>query len=160
MSMCEKILVVTGDAGESYEALYATLNIAHAQPAEQDEGQSVNLTVIAHAPLDLATVSVKVDSNRAPPATLASMLPFLSEANLQGRAIDVRLTGVETSRLCDVALALKLGGVGYYMATGNTVFSGETSGEVLSKQLNEAPVPLSKHLHGAFPEDLERLLMQ
>ncbi|MCZ6787186.1 MAG: serine/threonine-protein kinase, partial [Planctomycetota bacterium] len=53
-----------------------------------------------------------------------------------------------------------LGGVGYYMATGNTVFSGETTGEVLSKQLNEAPVPLSKHLHGAFPKDLERVLMQ
>ena len=34
--------------------------------------------------------------------------------HMQGRAIDVRLTGVKTSRLRDAALALKRGGVGYY----------------------------------------------
>jgi uncharacterized protein YcbK (DUF882 family) len=34
--------------------------------------------------------------------------------HLQGRAIDVRLRGLETSKLRDTALALKLGGVGYY----------------------------------------------
>jgi uncharacterized protein YcbK (DUF882 family) len=34
--------------------------------------------------------------------------------HMQGRAIDVRLPGVETSRLRDVALLLELGGVGYY----------------------------------------------
>jgi len=37
-----------------------------------------------------------------------------SSMHLQGRAIDVRLTGVETTRLRDVALSLELGGVGYY----------------------------------------------
>jgi uncharacterized protein YcbK (DUF882 family) len=34
--------------------------------------------------------------------------------HMQGRAIDVRLTGVRTAVLRDVALGLKLGGVGYY----------------------------------------------
>jgi uncharacterized protein YcbK (DUF882 family) len=34
--------------------------------------------------------------------------------HMQGRAIDVRLPGVETSRLHDVSLSLELGGVGYY----------------------------------------------
>lgn len=32
----------------------------------------------------------------------------------QGRAIDVRLTDIDTAKLRDVALALRLGGVGYY----------------------------------------------
>ena len=32
----------------------------------------------------------------------------------QGRAIDVRLTDIDTARLRDAALALELGGVGYY----------------------------------------------
>ena len=53
-----------------------------------------------------------------------------------------------------------LGGVGYYMATGNTVFSGETSGEVLNKHLNEQPAQPSKRIQGSFPEDLEKVLMQ
>ena len=34
--------------------------------------------------------------------------------HLLGKAIDVRLRGVDTARLRDVALALGLGGVGYY----------------------------------------------
>jgi uncharacterized protein YcbK (DUF882 family) len=34
--------------------------------------------------------------------------------HMQGRAIDVRLTDVESAKLRDVALELKLGGVGYY----------------------------------------------
>ena len=34
--------------------------------------------------------------------------------HLEGRAIDIRLPGVRTSRLRDAALALGLGGVGYY----------------------------------------------
>jgi len=34
--------------------------------------------------------------------------------HLQGRAIDVRLKGVPTAKLRDLAMALKRGGVGYY----------------------------------------------
>ena len=34
--------------------------------------------------------------------------------HIQGRAIDVRLEGVPTTRLRDLALSLKRGGVGYY----------------------------------------------
>jgi uncharacterized protein YcbK (DUF882 family) len=34
--------------------------------------------------------------------------------HIQGKAIDVRLNGVTTTRLRDVALGLKRGGVGYY----------------------------------------------
>ena len=34
--------------------------------------------------------------------------------HIPGKAIDVRLRGLETSQLRDVALSLKLGGVGYY----------------------------------------------
>lgn len=37
--------------------------------------------------------------------------------HLQGRAIDVRLTGRDTRRLRDAALALGAGGVGYYAAS-------------------------------------------
>jgi uncharacterized protein YcbK (DUF882 family) len=35
--------------------------------------------------------------------------------HIQGKAIDVRLNGVSTIRLRDVALGLKRGGVGYYL---------------------------------------------
>ena len=34
--------------------------------------------------------------------------------HMQGRAIDVRMRGVETSKLRKIAVAMKLGGVGYY----------------------------------------------
>jgi uncharacterized protein YcbK (DUF882 family) len=34
--------------------------------------------------------------------------------HLKGKAIDVRLPGTDTSRLRDIALELRLGGVGYY----------------------------------------------
>jgi uncharacterized protein YcbK (DUF882 family) len=34
--------------------------------------------------------------------------------HLAGRAVDVRLSGVETARLRDAALELARGGVGYY----------------------------------------------
>jgi len=34
--------------------------------------------------------------------------------HMEGKAIDVRLRGVNTVRLRDAALKLKLGGVGYY----------------------------------------------
>jgi uncharacterized protein YcbK (DUF882 family) len=37
--------------------------------------------------------------------------------HLLGKAIDVRLTDVDTARLRDVALSLKRGGVGYYRAS-------------------------------------------
>lgn len=34
--------------------------------------------------------------------------------HMQGRAIDVRLTGVDTARLRKIAISLKRGGIGYY----------------------------------------------
>lgn len=34
--------------------------------------------------------------------------------HIEGRAIDVRLTGYETARLCNAALAMASGGVGFY----------------------------------------------
>jgi len=34
--------------------------------------------------------------------------------HMEAEAIDIRLPGVRTSRLRDAALALRLGGVGYY----------------------------------------------
>ena len=34
--------------------------------------------------------------------------------HMQGRAIDVRLGGVDTRHLCDAAVSLRAGGVGYY----------------------------------------------
>ena len=34
--------------------------------------------------------------------------------HMQGRAIDVRMTGVDTKKLRNIAVAMKLGGVGYY----------------------------------------------
>jgi uncharacterized protein YcbK (DUF882 family) len=37
--------------------------------------------------------------------------------HLLGKAIDVRLRGVDTAKLRDAALALKSGGVGYYQSS-------------------------------------------
>ena len=34
--------------------------------------------------------------------------------HMQGRAIDVRMTGVDTKKLRNIAVSMKLGGVGYY----------------------------------------------
>jgi uncharacterized protein YcbK (DUF882 family) len=37
--------------------------------------------------------------------------------HVEGRAIDLRMRGVQTARLRDLALALRRGGVGYYVAS-------------------------------------------
>ena len=38
--------------------------------------------------------------------------------HMEGKAIDTRLRGVDTANLRDAAIALQLGGVGYYQASG------------------------------------------
>ncbi|MEO8626970.1 MAG: DUF882 domain-containing protein [Betaproteobacteria bacterium] len=53
------------------------------------------------------------------PATNASLQEHTegvatNSMHLQGRAIDVRITGCDTARLRDAAVALQRGGVGYY----------------------------------------------
>ncbi|MGQ0383064.1 MAG: DUF882 domain-containing protein [Gammaproteobacteria bacterium] len=49
-------------------------------------------------------------------AMLAATTDGVSSRSLhmEGRAIDVRLTGLATARLCELALARQAGGVGYY----------------------------------------------
>jgi uncharacterized protein YcbK (DUF882 family) len=56
------------------------------------------------------------------PATNASLQEHTegvatNSMHLQGRAIDVRITGCDTARLRDAAIALQRGGVGYYPAS-------------------------------------------
>ncbi len=52
-------------------------------------------------------------------ATLASASSGVATRSLHmdGRAIDIRISGVDTARLRDAALAMQAGGVGYYQAS-------------------------------------------
>lgn len=53
-----------------------------------------------------------------------------------------------------------LGGVGYHLLTGETVFCGLSLGEVMLKQVREEPEPPSARLKRPVSRDLEDLLMQ
>lgn len=52
-----------------------------------------------------------------------------------------------------------LGAVGYYLLTGEHVFSGRTVIEVLGHHLHTEPIPPSRRLGDPVPEDLERLVL-
>ncbi len=52
-----------------------------------------------------------------------------------------------------------LGAVGYYLLTGEHVFSGHSLIEILSQHLHTAPVPPSERLGRPMPEDLEQLIL-
>ncbi|MEM7434007.1 MAG: serine/threonine-protein kinase [Myxococcota bacterium] len=52
-----------------------------------------------------------------------------------------------------------LGAVGYFLLTGEHVFSGATIVEVCSHHLHSTPVPPSERLGGAVPADLEQLVL-
>ncbi|MEQ8459554.1 MAG: serine/threonine-protein kinase [Sandaracinaceae bacterium] len=53
-----------------------------------------------------------------------------------------------------------LGGVGYYLLTGEHVFEGRTVVEICGHHLHSAPVPPSERLGQALPEMLEEILMR
>lgn len=53
-----------------------------------------------------------------------------------------------------------LGAVGYFLLTGNEVFSGASVIEVCSKHLNEAPAPLATKIDEAVDPRLESLLLR
>jgi serine/threonine-protein kinase len=53
-----------------------------------------------------------------------------------------------------------LGAVGYYLLTGDHVFTADTLVEVCSHHLHTAPEAPSKRLGRAVPEDLEKILLQ
>ena len=52
-----------------------------------------------------------------------------------------------------------LGGVAYFILTGQHVFEGKAVVEVLSKHLAEPPVPPSARLGRPLPDDLEALVL-
>jgi serine/threonine-protein kinase len=52
-----------------------------------------------------------------------------------------------------------LGAVGYFLVTGQDVFTGSTSIEIFGKHLHTAPVPPSERLGKTVPPDLEQLIM-
>jgi serine/threonine protein kinase len=52
------------------------------------------------------------------------------------------------------------GAVGYYLLTGQHVFTGRTLMEVCGHHLHTKPTPPSERLHAPPPEDLEALILQ
>lgn len=52
-----------------------------------------------------------------------------------------------------------VGGVGYYLVTGQTLFSGDNVMDICMKQVNELPPKPSERLGKTVPEDLEALIM-
>jgi len=53
-----------------------------------------------------------------------------------------------------------VGAVGYYLLTGQHVFTGRTLMEVCGHHLHTKPTPLSERLEAKLPEDLETLILQ
>jgi len=51
-----------------------------------------------------------------------------------------------------------LGCVGYFLLTGEPVFTGETTLHICAQHLDEVPVPPSERLGAPLPEDLEELI--
>lgn len=53
-----------------------------------------------------------------------------------------------------------IGAVGYYLLTGQHVFTGSSLIEILSQHLHSAPVPPSERLGRPLPKDLEQLILR
>ena len=53
-----------------------------------------------------------------------------------------------------------VGAVGYFLLTGQHVFTGTTLMEVCGHHLHTKPAPLSERLEASVPEDLETLILQ
>jgi len=53
-----------------------------------------------------------------------------------------------------------LGCVGYFLLTGEPVFTGETTLHVCAQHLDESPVPPSERLGSPLPEDFEQLILE
>ncbi len=53
-----------------------------------------------------------------------------------------------------------VGAVGYYLLTGENVFTGSSVVEVCAAHLHETPIPPSERLGGDIPADLERLVLE
>jgi hypothetical protein len=51
-----------------------------------------------------------------------------------------------------------LGCVGYFLLTGEPVFTGETTLHVCAQHLDEVPIPPSERLGSPLPEDMEKLI--
>jgi serine/threonine protein kinase len=79
---------------------------------------------------------------------IGTPLYLAPEAFAGGWAVDAR---------CDL---YALGAVGYYLVTGQPVFTGRTTVEVLAHHLNSAPPPPSTRSANPVPPALERLLLQ
>lgn len=91
---------------------HRTGDIGAMDPALFDYLHEVALRAAAEPRFDVISGFRSAASN----AMLRQHSPGVSEKSLHmhGRAIDVRLRGVDSARLRDVALALRRGGVGYY----------------------------------------------
>lgn len=91
---------------------HRTGDVGAMDPALFDFLHEVALRAAAEPHFEVISGYRSVASN----AMLRQRSPGVSEKSLHmlGKAIDVRLRGVETARLRDVALALRRGGVGYY----------------------------------------------
>jgi serine/threonine-protein kinase len=79
---------------------------------------------------------------------IGTPLYLAPEAFAGGWAVDAR---------CDL---YALGAVGYYLVTGQPVFTGRTTVEVLAHHLNSAPPPPSSRTANPIPPALERVLLQ
>ncbi|HZF16372.1 MAG TPA: DUF882 domain-containing protein [Steroidobacteraceae bacterium] len=87
----------------------------------EQHAMDMHLPDILHAVAERieSGVTFEVISGYRSPATNAELHRKSSEVaehslHMQGKAIDVRVTGYPTAKLRDHALALKMGGVGYY----------------------------------------------
>jgi eukaryotic-like serine/threonine-protein kinase len=73
---------------------------------------------------------------------------YMAPESIRGAEVDAR------------ADLYALGAVGYYLLTGEDVFSGGTVLEVCSHHLQSAPVPVSERLGAPVPADLESVVMR
>jgi uncharacterized protein YcbK (DUF882 family) len=82
------------------------------------EPRLLDLLTILRASLG-SSAPLEVISGYRSPQTNAMLHEFSSQVasgslHMQGQAIDIRIAGLDTTRIRDAALALAIGGVGYY----------------------------------------------
>jgi eukaryotic-like serine/threonine-protein kinase len=102
----------------------------------------------------------QLDANGAGDTAAVSQVALTQEGGLAGTPLYMAPEAFVAPDKVDARTDLyALGAVGYFLVTGQEVFTGRTVLEVCSQHLQATPIPPSQRLGRPVPPDLERLIL-
>ena len=142
--------MLVGDALNYSTQVLAALAYAHSKGVTHRDIKPANIMITSHGLVKLMDFGI-AKSNNDPqltrPGTTVGSLYYMSPEQVRGGTVDAR------SDIYSFGVTL------YQMLTGRRPFQGENAYNVLSAQLNEAPVPPTQ-LNPALPVGLSEIVLR